>query len=413
MTTAPTGTDDTHAAPPDRAPPAPSPTPRRHKPDKKPGTWTHPLVYSAVRGVVAATQIAGVDNAMHAMRALGGRFANLPFNAERIERATDNLQWCFPDWEPQRVHDCAIEAYRHLFSLAVEIAAAPRLLAADAYAQHVEFADLSAGLSEILRDRPCVLVTGHAGNWEVLGTTLAILGVHINALYRPLDMKPLDDWVRRTRAARGMTLIDKFGASQRLPQLMEQKAAVGFVADQNAGIRGLFVPYFDRLASAYKAIGVTAMRFNAPVVCGQAVRLTGGNEADIPINERHPSDGRPAQLFRYRIEINDVITPEDWNHQPDPLFYITARYRLAIENMVRRNPEQYLWMHRYWKSRPKHERLRKPFPDRLKHKIAELPWIDDATLERIVERSDIDAKLNAKREAEKQARRAAKHAKRR
>ena len=95
--------------------------------------------------------------------------------------------------------------------------------------------------------------------------------------------------------------------------------------------------------------------------------------------------------MRYAAEVVDVFGPEDWNAQPDPLFYITARYRRAMEEMVRRAPEQYLWMHRIWRSRPAHEKHKKPFPDHLRAKLAQLPWMTGEELERIVERSARDA----------------------
>ena len=62
------------------------------------------------------------------------------------------------------------------------------------------------------------------------------------------------------------------------------------------------------------------------------------------------------------------------------LAFITARYNRALELMVRRAPEQYLWVHRRWKSRPKHERNGEPLPERLKKKLSELPWMTDSLL---------------------------------
>lgn len=355
--------------------------PRRRK--AGPPAWVHPPIYGTVRGVAAATQIFGLENSIRLLRSLAGWYADLPANDKRLERAKSNLRWCFPDWHEDRVHECAVEAYRHLFTLAVEVAACPRLIAADGYASFVEIGDVQAGLRELLNDRPCILVTGHCGNWELLGATMAVLGFPMHALYRPLDIKALDDWLLRTRSARGMMLVDKFGAARVLPKLMQEHKPVAFIADQNAGDRGLFVPFFNRLASAYKTIGVMAMRYRTPIVCGSAHRLSGGLDASANASE--------VQRFRYHIEISDVIQPEDWDDQPDPLFYITARYRLAIENMVRRTPEQYLWMHRYWKSRPRHERIGKPFPDRLRDKVLAFPWMDEEKVERLVERSARDA----------------------
>jgi KDO2-lipid IV(A) lauroyltransferase len=55
----------------------------------------------------------------------------------------------------------------------------------------------------------------------------------------------------------------------------------------------------------------------------------------------------------------EIIWPEDWKDQPDPLRYITERYTGAIENFVREDPLQYLWIHRRWKSRPKNEKAQK------------------------------------------------------
>ena len=321
---------------------------------------------------------------MRFLRAVAGRYAQLPMNAKRLKRATDNIAWCFPDWDEDRVRITAIEAYRHLFSLAVEIAAAPRVLASDGYASFVEMDNVGPGIEVLTQDRPALLVTGHHGNWELMGGTMATLGFPIHALYRKLDMKPLDEWVYRTRSERGLNLIDKFGAARLMPDLMANNQAIAFIADQNAGDRGQFVPFFGRLASAYKAIGVMAQRYNAPIVCATAIRQSG-----------RTLDGRPdprAQEFRYKIHVTEIIEPEDWADQPDPVFYITARYRRAIENMVRMAPEQYLWMHRYWKSRPRHERMDKPFPDRLKEKLASLPWMTDDELARIVERSERDTK---------------------
>ncbi len=161
-----------------------------------------------------------------------------------------------------------------------------------------------------------------------------------------------------------------------LPWLLGKGESVAFVADQNAGQRGLQVPFFGRLASSYKSIGLMAIQHRARIIVGCAQRQTAAPEQRVSM--------------KYRIEIEDRIDPEDWEGQPDPLFYITARYRRAIEQSVRRVPEQYLWMHRIWKSRPRHERLDKPFPGALRAKLEALPWMTQSELDGIIHRSDLD-----------------------
>jgi KDO2-lipid IV(A) lauroyltransferase len=304
-----------------------------------------------------------------------------------MERAIDNISWCFPELSRPEAHRWAVEAYQNLFTLAIEIANTPRLIDYGTFFSHIELGDVQEGLDAMYSDRPTILITGHCGNWELMGYALAFLGLSMHTLYRPLDIPPLNDWLLRTRGRRGIVLIDKFGASTILPPILEAGKPVAFIADQNAGDKGLFVPFFDRLSSAYKTIGVLALKYDADIICGQAVRLDRTNDFTTPVDAR----ADPEQRFRYRLDITDVIRPHEWTDQPDPLFYVTARYRQAIEDMVRAAPTQFLWLHRYWKSRPRHERLGRPFPGRLREKIEALPWMTPERVERIVERSARDA----------------------
>ena len=290
----------------------------------------------------------------------------------------------------------AVRSYEHLFMLAVEIAFAPRLMSEDAWIRHVELDEITDGLRMILDDRPAILITGHCGNWELLGYAMALLGFPMHAIYRPLDNKAIDDWVRQTRSRRGLVLLDKFGALRQIPSLLAARAPVAFVADQNAGDRGLFVPFFGRLASTYKSIGMAAYQSGASVAIGQARRLGWNGREDRAVREGFASPAS-GDGIRYRVEIEDVIHPDEWLSQPDPFFYLAARYRRAIEQLIRRAPEQYLWMHRIWKSRPKHERLNREFPERLKDKLRALSWMTEAELERIVAQSDEDRAFMAER----------------
>ncbi len=303
----------------------------------------------------------------------GSYYATRAMNGTRLRRAREHLRIAFPDKSEAEIKKLAIASYEHLFLLGAEIARSPRTMNIDSVLGQVEFRNVEKGLNAIVAGRPCILMSGHCGNWEVLAITAALLGIPMHTIYRPVDFEPLDNWIRRERTRPGLIMLDKFGAMHQLPKLMEQGACPAFAADQNAGDRGVFVPYFGRLASSYKSIGLLAMKFNATIISGAAHRLPG-----------------PDGTTRYRFSIHDTFGPEDWETHPDPVFYLTARYRRAIETAVREAPEQYLWMYRIWKSRPRHERFDKPFPDKLRENIALLPWMTDEELERIVERSERD-----------------------
>ncbi len=343
----------------------------------------------AMRGLLGSLLIPGASPVVESAGALGHAFARSPINKRRLQQICHHLEVAFPEWDAEHRHRVALGSLKHLFKLAAEVAYTPRLLTDQGWQRHVHIGDLDEALVEMLHAGPCLLVTGHNGNWELLGYTMALLGVPLHALYRPLDLKPLDGWVRTTRSRRGLVLVDKFGAAQQLPKLLDRGAPIGFVADQNGGDRGLFVPFFNRLASTYKSVGLLAMQYKAPLICGCAVRLDPGTPT--PDGQRWSNISKHASL-RYSIRIQDIIKPEHWIDQPDPLFYITARYRYAIEQMVRQTPEQYFWMHRVWKSRPRHEKLNRPFPAALRKKLESLDWLSSQNVDQLVEQSERDAR---------------------
>jgi KDO2-lipid IV(A) lauroyltransferase len=164
---------------------------------------------------------------------------------------------------------------------------------------------------------------------------MATLGFETVSVARPLDNPYVNEYVLGVRERQGQKIIDKKGATVEVTEMLSRGGVVGFLADQNAGHKGLFVDFFGRKASTYKSIGLLAMQYEVPVVIGCARRI----------------DGR----FRFNCVCQDIIYPADWKEQDDPLRYITQRYTKAIEDFVSADPGQYVWVHRRWKSRPKGE----------------------------------------------------------
>jgi Kdo2-lipid IVA lauroyltransferase/acyltransferase len=344
-------------------------------------------IAAALRTAMTAPLIMGLDPARRAAKMLGELYPRL--QPARFERAVRNLEDAFPEWTPAKRREVAVASYQHVFQLGVEILYSPRLITEEGFTRHLFFADIAPGLRSVLSGEPCVLITGHTGNWELIGYAISMLGFPMSAVYRPLDLRPLDRWLYETRRRRGLTLVSKFGAVRALPPVLRAGRPVGLVADQSGGDRGLFVPFFGRLTSTYKSIGLLALQTRATLVCGMARRLSPGEAAPPPALGGEKRAVGPGSLG-YAIEMVDQFGPGDWEGQPDPLFYITARFRRSIELMVRRSPEQYFWMHRVWRSRPAHERQNKPFPPLLREKLASLPWMTAGDVEAVVARSDED-----------------------
>lgn len=279
-------------------------------------------------------------------------------SARHRARAMHNLNMAFPLLSPAQRADIARGSFEHLFKLLAEIAHTPRMLHRDSWPRRARFniAEIAPVVELLNAGKPVLMLTGHFGNWEVLGTLLAMFGYPVHAVARPLDNRLVNDWLTGIRERHGLKLITKTDATDHMIAALNGGGALGFIADQNAGERGVFVPFFGRLASTFKSIGLLAISRNLPIICGYTIRA--------------------SDRIDYEVGATDIIRPQDWRDQPDPLFYVTARYTRAIETMVRRNPTQYLWAHRRWKSRPRWEREGRPMPDSHRAKLQTLPWLD-------------------------------------
>jgi KDO2-lipid IV(A) lauroyltransferase len=292
------------------------------------------LQYLGLRLVSMALHSFPVETNLETARYIAGLVYR--FDRKHRERMLANLRRSFPDMPDHRRELLARESVEQLLMLAVELFFTTRLIRIDTWKRHVELENFSEAMGLLLRrDQGLILLTGHYGNWEILGYVLATLGFPTTSIGRPLDNRYVNHWLLGIREKQGQRIIAKTGATSDVIDVLGRRGAVGFIADQNAGSKGIFVDFFGRKASTYKSIGLLAMEYEVPVVIGYARR-----------------DGA---AFRFRIGAQDIIYPQDWKSQADPLRYVTQRYTKAIEDMVRADPGQYLWQHRRWKTRPKNE----------------------------------------------------------
>ncbi|HUU58386.1 MAG TPA: lipid A biosynthesis acyltransferase [Phycisphaerae bacterium] len=263
------------------------------------------------------------------------------FDKRHRDRAVRHLRLSFPDWSEEKYYRVAKASMRNVTYLGVEFLFTTRVITPGRWRRHIRLQNLADTLRLLLEgSRGAIFVTGHFGNWEVIGYTMATLGFPTVSVARRLDNPYLDRYAFGVRGRTGQVIVDKKGASQTVPEILDRKGAVGFVADQDAGRKGAFVDFFGRKASTYKTIALMAMRHDAPVIVGYGKRL--------------------GEKYEFEMGIRRVIHPREWADQDDPVMWITQEYTRALEEIVRADPEQYLWVHRRWKHRPKGE---PPAPD--------------------------------------------------
>ena len=296
--------------------------------------WIDRLQYLGLRLASMALHSLPVELNLQSAKLLGTLLYLL--DRKHRDRAHENLRRSFPDMPEGQRRRLALRSQQELVMLGVEVLFTTRKIRLDTWSRFVEMEKFEEVLGLLLkRDQGLIMLTGHYGNWEVLGYVLATIGFETTSVARPLDNPYVNEWLLGVRERQGQKIIAKKGATTEVTGVLDRKGTVCFIADQNAGSKGIFVDFFGRKASTYKSIGLLAMQYEVPVIIGYARRL----------------DDR----FRFEVGVQDVILPHHWQDRDDPLRYITQRYTRAIEDMVRVDPGQYLWVHRRWKSRPKGE----------------------------------------------------------
>jgi len=301
---------------------------------KQRNDWLDWLQYIALRIVSMLIHCFPVEYNIQTARLIGS--VMYAVDRKHRQRAMGNLRRSFPDMPEETRKLMARRSMQQLFIFFVEMLFTTRLVRIDTWRKYIELHEFRRTLELLLdRRRGLILLTGHYGNWEILGYVLATLGFETTSVARPLDNPYVNDWVLGVRQRLGQKIVDKKGATTEVTGVLSRGGTVGFIADQNAGSKGVFVDFFGRKASTYKSIGLLAMEYDVPVVIGYARRR--------------------ENRFFFRVGVQDIIFPEDWKAADDPLRYITQRYTRGIEDFVREDPGQYLWVHRRWKTRPKGE----------------------------------------------------------
>jgi KDO2-lipid IV(A) lauroyltransferase len=295
------------------------------------GGW---LTYTALRLLVSVLQMFPVQWSYVTCRIVGDLLYRI--DRRHRHRAQEHLRRSFPDWSESEIRRVARLSMRNMVYLGLEVLFTPRLITPNRWRRHITLERMDEPLRLMVERRSAVLLlTGHFGNWEILGYMLATLGLPTVSIARRLDNPRLDKYILGVRERTGQRILDKKGATEKMEQFIADRQAIGFIADQDAGRKGLFVDFFGRKASAYKTIALLAVRYELPIICGYARRTGEG--------------------YHFQVGCQRLICPADWVDKEDPVRWITQQYTASLEEMIRQAPEQYLWVHRRWKHRPRGE----------------------------------------------------------
>lgn len=177
------------------------------------------------------------------------------------------------------------------------------------------------------RGRGVLFATAHMGNWELSAFAHSLMAQPMNVVVRPLDNRYIDEIVENYRALSGNKLIQKKDAARSILKALAQNEAVGILIDQNSSLdQGVFVDFFGIPACANVAFAKIAARSGAAVIPGFALW----------------SEAEQKYILRFYpiVEMTGDATLD------------TAAIQKQLETVIRQYPDQWLWIHRRWKTRP-------------------------------------------------------------
>lgn len=261
---------------------------------------------------------------------LGRLLGSLAWHVLRRHRrkSLENIGTAFPEWPESRRRATIRAMFRHLGMSVFELAWLPNL--SPERLRQTTVVEGAEAIGEIVRrGDPAIVFTGHCGNWEWVASGMVHAGVPLTALQRERDEGGLNDFIVNIRRAAGVQTIDRGSASagRDLIRALRGGTLLGFLIDQSIRVESVMVPFFGKPAPTPIGPARMAARAGAWYVTVFGERLPDG---------------------KHRITFSE---PVRLSRDDDPVA-LTARITRAIEDQIRRVPEQWVWMHDRWKERP-------------------------------------------------------------
>ncbi|MDZ7262193.1 MAG: lysophospholipid acyltransferase family protein [candidate division KSB1 bacterium] len=263
---------------------------------------------------------------------VGNRLGDLVFYIIPIRRRVtlDNLKRAFPEKSGREIKRIARRVYQNLGKVTVEHLRFPGLTP-EKVRQLVKFEDEELLQWARQQGKGAVLISGHFGNWELMGAAISVMGYPISFIVAEIHNKLLDNLINQYRQKMGATIIPKGIAVRGVLRALRHNEFVAILIDQDAGKDGVFVDFLGQPASAPRGPALFVLKTGAPLIFGTALRQKNGTLRVI--FEKMPCDHLREVTEENIAQITQTIT----HH---------------LETYVRQYPDHWFWMHRRWKSKP-------------------------------------------------------------
>lgn len=290
----------------------------------------HILQYALIRLAMALYSIVPANKAY----SLGARLASLlyPLFKKRHRIALDNIMKAGITEDPQEAARIAQASFCHFLGHLFEALKVPKVVTKENWREHIVYAESDAENWKTLMvdlDIPVMLITGHLGSWEA-GVSIIPFTRPMMPIARALDNPLLARFLKKSQFRGNVTIISKKnGFSGDVMRLWKaSKSALAIVMDQHAGRSGVKVDFLGRPAWTHTSPARIHLASGAPIVVGAFLR---------------------EGLFKYRMIGEPAIHFTPTGNKEQDIETLTAEMNKFLGNLIRKCPEQYLWMHNRWR----------------------------------------------------------------
>jgi KDO2-lipid IV(A) lauroyltransferase len=243
----------------------------------------------------------------------------------------------FPELDDVRREQILQGVFRNLGRLLVEFSHFPDLQKAN-ISNFVFHDGLENYLEGLRRGRGIICLTAHLGSWELSSFAHSIMGYPMKFIVRQIDNPRVDRLIAQYRKLGGNTPIQRRAAGREVMKTLRNNETVGILFDQNTTrSEGVFVDFFGIPAATTTAVATFALRTGAAVVPGFLIW--------------------EEQLGKHRLRFDPPVALIETGNRGQDIIENTKLFNKILEVYVRKYPDQWLWIHRRWKTRPEGEKL--------------------------------------------------------
>jgi KDO2-lipid IV(A) lauroyltransferase len=240
----------------------------------------------------------------------------------------DNLKHAFPDFTNEKIKDIAYSSYKSFCLTLAEILYMPWLTENQLVKIMVcENRDLI--VKRFDEGNGVILLSAHLGNWEYLATSVAAqINKKFSVVVKPQRNPFVDRWMNKYRTKWTNEIVPLGVSIRNIFSVLLNRGIVAMVADQRGPKESIKLKFFERMTSVHTGPAVLSLKTNSPIIYGISIR-----QKDL----------------NYKVDLIEVDRNNLPDNQDEKIKVLTERMLKVLEEIIKQNPEQWLWMHKRWK----------------------------------------------------------------